>query len=165
MNQRTRLLHDHLSGVHAETWAVLSSLRSEDLEMELYVEGEAGWKVRDAVAHLADAERGLLGQIRRLVAGQPTLPDNFDLNRWNRGAVRKRAGQNLQALLDELRSGHEEAIAFLATISESDFDRVGRHASGEMLTTEGYFRRMGDHRRTHVADISRALAKAGRKDP
>ena len=160
MNARAQELHDFVAAAHAETWAVLSRLSPVELDAELYTGAETGWKIRDAVAHLADAERGLLGQIRRLVAGEPTLPEGFDLNRWNRSAVRKRSGQTPESLLDELRRGHEEALSFLATLSEGDFDRVGRHASGEWLTAEAYFRRMANHRLEHVADIVRTLHDA-----
>jgi hypothetical protein len=160
MNDRAQSLHSYLTDAHSETWKVLMGLRAEDLEVPLYMQAEPGWKVRDAVAHLADAEHGLLGQVRRLVAGQQTVPEDFDLNRWNRGAVRRRAGRSLEDLLEELRTGHEAALAFLATVPEESFDRVGRHGSGEWLTVEAYFRRMADHRREHVGDITRALEGA-----
>ncbi|HET7010417.1 MAG TPA: maleylpyruvate isomerase N-terminal domain-containing protein [Anaerolineales bacterium] len=156
-------LHAYLTQAHDETWPVLTRLGPEDLETEIYSGEEAGWKVRDVLAHLADAERGLLGQIRRMVAGGQTVPNDFDLNRWNRSAVRKRAGRTPEELLDELQQAHEEVLAFLSTLQEKDFDHVGRHASGEMLSTEGYFRRMADHRREHVSDISRALGGSARR--
>jgi hypothetical protein len=159
MNARTRAIHDDLAGAHAETWPILSGLSPDDLQVELYVEGETGWRVREAVAHLADAQRGLLGQIRRLVVGEATVPEGFDLNRWNRGAVRRRAEKTFEELLEELRSGHEEALAYLPTLSDEALDRRGRHPGGEWLTAEGYFHRMANHRREHVADISRALGK------
>ena len=159
MSTRTQAIYEDLVGAHAETWPILSSLSSENLQVELYVEGETGWKVRDAVAHLADAQRGLLGQIRRLVVGEPTVPEGFDLNRWNRGAVRRRAEKTFEELLEELRGGHEEALEFLPTLTDEALDLRGRHPSGEWLTAEGYFRRIANHRREHVADIVRALGR------
>ena len=82
-----------------ETWAVLSILQPEDVESHVYTTEGVEWKVRDVLAHLADAERGLLGQIRRLLVGQPTVPDDFDLNRWNRSAVRRRKDQTYAKFL------------------------------------------------------------------
>jgi len=163
LNERVRDLLDYVNLAHRETWAALSGLQPADLEQHVYHSEGVEWKVQDVVAHVADAEHGLLGQIRRLLAGQPTVPDDFDLNRWNRSAVRKRATRTYGQILEELERGHEATAAALAEVDPGDLDRVGRHPSGKMLSVDGYFRRMADHRREHTADIQKALtaAKAG----
>jgi hypothetical protein len=163
LNERIRNLLDYVNLAHRETWAVLSGLQPADLARHVYSSEGVDWKVQDVVAHVADAEHGLLGQIRRLLAGQPTVPDDFDLNRWNRSAVRKRAARTYAQVLEELERGHEATAAALAEVDPGDLDRIGRHPSGKMLNVDGYFRRMADHRREHTADIQKALsaAKAG----
>lgn len=161
MNERIQALHDYLATAHRETWAVLSDLKAEDFQKHVYSAGEVEWSVRDVLAHLADAERGLLGQIRRLLVGEPTVPDDFDLNRWNRSAVRKRAGQSHQEILGDLEQAHQNVLTALSQVDSSQLDRVGRHPSGRLLTVDGYFRRMADHRREHTADIHRAVQLPG----
>lgn len=160
MNERIQSLLDYLTHAHDETWETLARLQHEDLDRPLYSSEATNWTVREALAHLADAERGLMGQIRRLLAGQPTVPDDFDLNRWNRSAVRRRSAQTYAQILDDLLQAHLEALAALRQVDPGDLDRVGRHPSGSMLTTEGYFRRMADHRREHTNDIRAAVAAA-----
>jgi uncharacterized damage-inducible protein DinB len=156
MNGQIQALHDYVTAAHEETWAVLTHLANEDFHKHVYSTGDVEWSVRDVLAHMADAERGLLGQIRRLLVGEPTVPDDFDLNRWNRSAVRKRAGQSPQEILGDLEQAHQNILAALSQVDPALLDRVGRHPSGKLLTVDGYFRRIADHRREHTADIQRA---------
>jgi uncharacterized damage-inducible protein DinB len=156
MNEQIQALHDYLTAAHEETWAVLTHLTSEGFQKHVYSAGEVDWSVRDVLAHMADAERGLLGQIRRLLVGEPTVPDDFDLNRWNRSAVRKRAGQSPQEILGDLERAHQNILTALSQVDPTLLDRVGRHPSGKLLTVDAYFRRIADHRREHTADIQRA---------
>jgi len=151
-----------MHAAHQATWAVLSAIPEADRLRPVYGEG-GPWTVRDVVAHLADAESGLLGQVRRLLAGQVTVPPDFDLNRWNRGAVRRSQGRPFEDLLNEIQTSHVEALRTLQACPEEDLDRRGRHSSGEILSVEGFFLRMADHRRGHTRDIQQALA--GRLPP
>ncbi len=160
MNERIQALLDYVNLAHRETWEVLAHVKPEDQDRHVYTTDGVEWKVRDVLAHMADAERGLLGQIRRLLVGQPTIPDDFDLNRWNRSAVRKRADQTYSQILADLDRAHQETVTALAAVDVADLDRTGRHPSGKVLTAEGYFRRMADHRREHTADIGQAVSPA-----
>jgi hypothetical protein len=108
---------------------------------------------------MADAERGLLGQARRLRAGEETVPADFDLNRWNRGVVRRRASLSVSALLQEILQGHAEVLAFVETMEDIHRDLSGRHSSGKVMNMEEFLRRIGDHRAEHTADLRAALKK------
>lgn len=157
MSDRKSALADYMQQSHAATWPVLSSLQEADLSLPVFGDGESLWAIADLVGHLADAEAGMLGQVRRLLAGKPTVPDDFDLDRWNRSAVRRSKGRSLPELLNDIRTAHHEALATLQATDETSLDLAGRHASGDILTVEGFFRRMVDHRRDHTGDIQRAL--------
>jgi hypothetical protein len=123
----------------------------------VYGDGDSLWTVRELLGHLADSEGGLLGQVRRLIAGEMTVPENFDLNRWNRSAVRKRAGLQVPELLNQIETAYQRALEVLDGMDESLLDLKGLHSSGKVLTAEGFLRRMADHRSEHVADIQAAL--------
>jgi hypothetical protein len=125
----------------------------------VYGEGDSLWTVREVLGHLADSERGLLGQVTRLVAGEMTVPEDFDLARWNRGAVRKRAGMQVPELIEQIETAFQEALRFLGDLDESALDLEGRHSSGKIMNAEGFLRRMADHRSEHVADIQAALGR------
>jgi hypothetical protein len=162
MSDRKQTIADYLRQSHAATWPVLSSLTEADLGLPVFGDGEAQWSIGDLVAHLADAESGILGQVQRLMAGQPTVPEGFDLDRWNRSAVRRNKARPLPDLLEHILKAHREALSTLEATDDSSLDLSGRHARGDILTAEGFFRRMADHRRDHTGDIQHALKSQAR---
>lgn len=157
MSQRKEALRRHVEQRHAETWPVLTALQRADFDRPVYAPEGEGWTVHQVVSHLADAEAGLLGQVQRLVAGLQTVPSGFDLQRWNRTAVRKRASVPVDELLDQIEEAHRQVLAFLDQLDEDALDFTGRHPSGIELTAEGFLRQIGDHRAEHVAAIRAAL--------
>jgi hypothetical protein len=112
------------------------------------------------LAHLAVSEGGQLGQITRCLAGQMTVPDDFDLNRFNRGSVRKQADKSTADLLREIEKMHAQVLTTLDTVAEADLDKTGRHARGDTLTVEQFFRRITEHRREHAEALQRTLANS-----
>jgi hypothetical protein len=157
MSERTDELRSHMENRHAETWPFLQELQESDMPVEVYSSEEGSWTVKDLLGHLADGERGNFSQAERLVAGEQTVPEDFDLDRWNRGAVRRAANTSPADLLEVVAESYSSALAFLDKLDESDLDKVGRHSTGEMLTVEGFLRRMVNHRLEHVTDIKSAL--------
>lgn len=155
---RKQMIEDYMRAANGESLPILIGIPEDSLGTLVYGEGEGPWTVRDVVSHLADAETGLLGQVRRLLAGGETVPANFDLDRWNRSAVRRNRDRTYPELLEAIRTSFAEALKTLEQTPEEALDLVGRHPSGENLTAEGYFRRMADHRRQHASDIRTALA-------
>jgi hypothetical protein len=159
MSERKQAIRDYLLSGHERTWPVLTSLKPDDMTASVYGDGETLWTVREIVGHLADSERGLLGQVSRLVAGEVTVPEDFDLTRWNRGAVRKRAGMQVSELMQQIETAFHDALRFLEGLDEAALDLEGRHSSGKIMNAEGFLRRMADHRSEHVADIQAALGR------
>lgn len=157
MSERKAALRAHLQMRHDETWPLLQGLTAEDMQVTVYREGDQTWTVKDLLGHLEDGERGNLGQVQRLIAGEQTVPEDFDLDRWNRSAVRKRADRDPSELLDSIQEHFHKALEFVDGLTEEDLDRQGLHSSLATLTAEGFLRRMVDHRAEHVADIQAAL--------
>jgi hypothetical protein len=160
MTDRKQAIADHMRHCHEATWPVLTALSDDERRQPALGDGEAAWTVGDVVAHLADAEAGLLGQVQRLLAGKQTVPEDFDLDRWNRRAVRRNRDRPHTDLLEQIRASHLAALETLAATEEAALDLKGRHSSGDILTAEGFFRRMADHRQAHTRDILRALGRA-----
>jgi hypothetical protein len=149
---RQRILADHAAGM-----TILKSISPEQWERPAPSESDAPWKARDVLAHLAVSEGGQLGQITRCLAGEVTVPTDFDLNRFNRGSVRKRADKTPAELIQEIETGHAQVLEALARVSEADLDKTGRHARGDTLTVEQFFIRITEHRREHAEELQRAL--------
>lgn len=159
MSQRKDSIREHMTRAHVDTWSFLASLSPSDLGTRVYAAQAEGWTVRQILAHLADAERGLLGQARRVAEGKDGVPADFDRERWNRGAVRRKASVEAPVLLHEIQEAHEQGLEFLQDLPEANLDLSGRSSLGIVLTVEGLLRRIGDHRREHVADIRQALGR------
>ena len=157
MSERKDKLRSHMESRNAETWPFLEGLTESDMPVEVYSSEENTWTVKDLLGHLADGERGNLGQAQRLVAGEQTVPAGFDLDRWNRGAVRRAAKSSTAELLEVISESYSNALDFLDALDESDLDKSGLHSSLETMTTEGFLRRMVDHRHEHVTDMQSAL--------
>ncbi len=160
MSERKLAIEAYMRRAHQATWPVLAAIREADQSQPVYSEGDGPWTVRDVVAHLADAEAGLLGQVQRLMAGKVTVPEDFDLNRWNRSAVRRSQGRSFEHLVEQIAKSHQDALTTLETCDEAALDWRGRHSSGKILTAEGFFRRMADHRQEHTRDIQRAISRS-----
>jgi hypothetical protein len=109
------------------------------------------------LAHLAASEGGQLGQINRCLAGGVTVPDDFDLARFNRRSVQKQADKPVAALLEQIERDHAEVLKALDAVAEADLDKTGRHARGDVLNVEQFFHRITEHRRQHAEELQRAL--------
>jgi hypothetical protein len=60
---------------------------------------------------------------------------------------------------DQILQAYHSGLEFLDELDETSLDILGRHASGEMLTIEGFFHRIAEHRLEHAQDLQQALKK------
>lgn len=157
MVERKEMIRIHLVSRHRESWKMLEALLPRQASAQVYSHGSERWSVHDVMAHLADSEAGLQLQIRRLAGGEDGVPADFDLSRWNRSAVRRRADQSLDELRNQVLEAHEQAIALLDELDESLLDMRGLVSTGEVLSVQDLFLRLGDHRLEHASDIRRAI--------
>ncbi len=153
-------IRQRITADHAACMAILRSFTPEQWEQPAPSEEDAPWRARDVLAHVAVSEAGQLGQIRRCLAGELPVPDDFDLRRYNRSSVRKQADRSIGELLAMIDTGHTQVLAALEEVAEADFDKTGRHARGDVLTVEGFFIRTTEHRLQHAQELQRALAAA-----
>ncbi len=160
MSSRKDTLRQTIEADHATGLAILKSFTAEQWDMPAPSEEDAPWKARDVLAHIAASEPGQLGQITRCLAGEVTVPDDFDLRRFNRRSVQKQAEKTPAQMLEEIETGHAQVLATLETVAEADFDKTGRHARGDILTIEQFFIRITEHRRQHAEELQKALMKS-----
>ncbi len=157
MSDRKGKLRQTIQADHAASMAVFRRLTPEQWEQPVPSDEGAPWLARDVLAHLAVSEGGQLGQITRCVAGEMTVPDDFDLARFNRRSAQKQAGRSVDDMLAEIERGHAQVLSTLETIGDADLDKSGRHARGDTLTVEQFFHRITAHRRQHAEELQRAL--------
>jgi uncharacterized protein (TIGR03083 family) len=156
----TETLHHwqtQLAAARQQLLAVLNNLTPEQWQTPVYSHGDT-WTVATVVTHLIDSERGMSIQAHRARKGEETLPESFDINRWNAG-VKKRLGepspQELLALLDSTRA---KTLEVMATMKDEDWTRTGRHATRGIITVAQYYETIANHEVQHAADIRNALA-------
>lgn len=157
MPSRKDAMRQTILADHAACMAILGRFTPEQWEQPAPSEADAPWKARDVLAHIAVSEGGQLGQLQRCVKGEVTVPDDFDLRRFNRRSVQKQADRSVADMLKEIETVHLQVLAALDAVAEADLDKKGRHARGDILTVEGFFIRITEHRRQHAEEIWKAI--------
>lgn len=136
--------------------AVLDQVGSR-WEHSVYLEG-AAWNVKQLATHISITERGLANQAIGISEGREVIPADFDLERFNRRSVEKKAELTVEQIRAELANARHDLLAWLDSITdESILDNEGRHASMQIMSSEAILYQMADHERIHADDIARAL--------
>ncbi|RMG88307.1 MAG: DinB family protein [Chloroflexi bacterium] len=126
-------------------------------DTQIYSDG-AQWTARELLIHLMVAHTGQVGVMQRILAGEEGVPENFDLERYNRSSVQKRIETTPEEARAVLNQSHEDLLAWLDTLTDEQLDIKGRHASGQVLSIEQFLRfGFAKHERDHAADIARTL--------
>jgi len=148
-----------LADARAALLETLNGLSPEQWEQVVYGEGD-GWSVRTIVGHIIDSERGMSIHIHKIRKGEETLPAGFNLDAWN-GGIKERMGAATPAeLLAGLEVTRARTLQGLNGLTESDWERTGRHPSLGVITVEQYYETIAGHERMHLAHIKTALEAA-----
>ena len=158
MSARKDSIRQTILADHAASVAILKAITPEEWERSVPSDEGYPWKARDVLAHLAVSEGGQLGQLTRCVKGEKPVPEDFDLARFNRRSVQKQAARTVAEMLQEIETVHGQVLDALDAVAEADLDKAGRHARGDVITVEEFFRRITDHRRMHAEELQRTLA-------
>ncbi|MBZ0278283.1 MAG: maleylpyruvate isomerase N-terminal domain-containing protein [Anaerolineae bacterium] len=125
-------------------------------EAPVYSEG-AAWTVRQLLIHLVITDKGHNGMMMAAVKGENTIPDDFDLERFNRRSVEKRAEMTPDELLNALRVSAAERNIWLDTIDDAALEKTGRHGTMQILSVAQMLDVVANHERIHAGDIARVL--------
>lgn len=156
MTERTDFLRKRLAAAQSEMEAVFAQAGGR-WETPVYSDG-AAWSVRQVAIHLADAERSLFGQMKSIVeTGASTVPDDFDVDRYNMRSVEKRDAMTGPEALATQASSRDGLMAWLDTLTEADLERTGRHPVIGIIPIDMYIRVIARHQKDHTADVAKAL--------
>lgn len=155
MSERIETLKEKLAAARARLNSILDAV-GDRWETPVYADGQ-GWTVRQIVIHLADADRGNNRQVMGIAEGREVIPEDFDLERYNRRLIEKKGEQSVEEARASLDQTRAELLAWLETLDEAALDRTGRHASLNIFSVEQILRIMASHERDHANDIARAL--------
>jgi len=123
---------------------------------------EGTWRVREALSHLAARSNGVARVLQRVeaaanAADAPPTPRNID--EINAGQVDERSEKSVAELLDEIREGHQAAIAAVQQIDDATLEksiplgfRPGEATVAQLLTMGG-----PGHDNNHLDQVEAAL--------
>lgn len=157
-SERIERIKQQLSEARQHLDRVLDAAEAHQ-DIVVFDDGQ-GWTVRHLAVHLADADRGSVRQVMGIAAGQEVIPSDFDLDRYNRRAVEKRAAMTYAEARAALAASRAELLAWLDTVDDSVLDAQGRHASLQIMSVEHILNVMAQHERAHADDIARATGLA-----
>lgn len=155
MSERITKIKQNLADGRARLNSVLDNV-GDHWETQVYTEG-AAWTVRQLAIHLMVSDKGHNTMVMSIAKGEDTIPADFDLERFNRRSVEKRAETTPQDIRTGLNATEAERSEWLDTIDEAILDKQGRHGSMRILTIEQILGVVADHDRTHANDIARVL--------
>ncbi len=141
---------------------LLNSLEPAQWDAVVFSENEPQtnqpWTVATAVGHVIDSERGMSIQVHKIRKGEPTIPEGFDLDRWNAGVQKRLGNPSPTELLAALDSTRAKTLEGLASLQAEEWALSGRHPSRGIITIEQYYATIAGHDRMHIEDIQQALA-------
>ena len=158
LSERKHLIHDHLIRTREELLEVIGRMETADWDRPAQ-SMEGGWTVKQAMLHIATSESGQINTGKAIAAGQPTVPDDFDLNRYNRRQLEKNQAKQPPEILFSMAESRQKLLAFLDEVSSEDLEKRGKHGRGDVLSLEQLFYRIGEHEAEHTAAIKQALGQ------
>jgi hypothetical protein len=158
LSERKHLIHDHLIRTREVTLELIGQMGIDDWEHPVQT-AEGGWTVKQMMLHLATSESGQIRTAQAIAAGQPTVPDDFDLDRYNKRQIEKNQAKQPPEILFGMAESQQKLLALLETVTADDLEKRGKHGRGDVISLEQLFYRIGEHEAEHTAEIKQALGK------
>jgi len=135
---------------------ILTSLKPEEWETTVFSEGDP-WTVSTIVSHLIDSERGMSIHVHKIRKGEETIPEGFDLQRWNAGVKKRMGSVTAEELLARLAETRAKTLEVMDTLNDEEWALTGRHPSRGVITIEQYYETIYGHELLHTQNIKTAL--------
>lgn len=155
MSEKIESIKRNLANGRARWNAVLDQV-GDRWDTQVYSEG-AAWTVKQLLTHLMVTDKGHNNMMVGIATGQETIPPDFDLERFNRRSVEKRAETTVEEARAALQQTAAERDAWLDTLDEAMLQKTGRHGSMHILSIERILGVIADHDRDHANDIAKVL--------
>jgi hypothetical protein len=155
MPETTDFLAKRLQTEGEKTLAHFAAFGADDWARTIYTEG-AHWSAQAVFAHLVTSEQGLFKLFVEIQRGGAGAAEDFDIDRYN--ARQQEKTQNLTAadLLDLYRTTRAELVAWVASLSEADLQKTGRHPFLGVTTLAEMLKMIYLHNQLHLRDLRRA---------
>jgi len=155
-----KYLLDILAEAHLAVRAIL-----DDVDLEMPVYGDTGWRIRDIVGHIATWEREVAKSLRNYQLGSEYLIPDLDKGEveYNERAVLEQRKLSPQQILKEFEQAYNDFRKAIQELSDDRFpgDMLYRwaHERGSIAKLVEY---MIEHTVEHKDEIIKAMQEAGK---
>jgi uncharacterized protein (TIGR03083 family) len=119
------------------------------------------WSIKDVLAHLAGAERGMLGIAQRTARGEdPKVREDYDNDYFNARQVAKRHELTMAQVRAELDGSRAELMQFLAGLTADQLALAGMHPLQGHITLKELLVVIYSHETTHTKEIADKVRQA-----
>lgn len=139
-----------------KTLAFFEDLGDDQWAIQVYEDGDR-WTVHHLLAHFTEVEGSIPKLIQRVVAGDPGVAEDFDIDRWNARYTMQLSEHDRDYLLAEFKSRRAATVAMVRAFSEDDLEASGRHPFLGQAQVKDMLKLMYIHLMQHQRDIRNAL--------
>ncbi len=145
-----------LNESRAALFALLDRLSPQQWQTTVFSEGDA-WTVTSVLAHLVESELGMSIHVHKIRKGEPTIPDDFDLERWNAGLKRRTGDVAPDELFARAVATRAKTLEVMDSLNDDEWDLTGRHPSRGEITVDQYYETIHAHEVAHLQDLRASL--------
>lgn len=154
-------LAERLKTEGEKTAAFFAALKADQWQATVYTEN-AGWRVRDVLAHFISAEKSFLALFENIRSGSGGASEDFSIDRFNAGQVAKLVETSPADLLAQYKEARARMIAWVSGLSESDLQKTGRHPFLGVTTLGEMIKMVYRHNQIHLREL-RQVSALGRE--
>jgi hypothetical protein len=110
------------------------------------------WSATECVGHIIESDRrGFAGRIRRILAEDGIAEQGWD--QVATAAGRRDRERSVAEVLDEFRTGRDEAIELVRSLRPADLERHAVHAAVGVVTVSNLLHEWVFHDRNHIRQL------------
>jgi uncharacterized damage-inducible protein DinB len=152
MAESAAFLAERLKTEGDKTIEYFQSLSSEEWLSTVYTEGET-WSIRSVLAHYVTAEKGFISIFSSIRDGGSGVQEDFDIDRFNASQQTKTRDVTPSELLEQFRMVRAQMVALVASMSDADLARQGRHPFLGQTTLAEMIKMVYRHNQIHSRDL------------
>ncbi len=119
------------------------------------------WTIKDALAHLVGAERGMTRMAQRYAEGEnPQLPEGYNNDEYNARQVAKRKELTLAQLRAEMDASRAELMSNLENLTPEQLQFCGEHPIAGEISLKDLLVVIYTHETTHCAEITNKIRES-----
>lgn len=152
MPETSAFLAERLQTEGEKTAAFFAALSPAQWQTPIYTEGQP-WTTRSILAHFVTAEQGFLNLFADICAGGRGASEDFDIDHYNASQQEATAELSPVELLEQFRAVRAQMIALVASFTEEDLEKQGRHPFLGITTLAEMVKMVYRHNQIHLRDL------------